>query len=135
MAEDFFKQRPEVKPTIYVYSLPDVSTHKGYLKIGFTDRGNYEERINEQLHTSGVRHETLFVTSAMRSDGTCFMDHDIHAVLKRKGFKQLYGGEDKNEWFRCSLDDVKEAILDEFDNYFDEMKEEEYRPFITFCYQ
>lgn len=32
-------------------------------------------------------------------------------------------------------DVVKEAILDEFDNYFDEMGEEEYRPFITFCYQ
>ena len=32
-------------------------------------------------------------------------------------------------------DVVKEAILDEFDNYFDEMDEEEYRPFITFCYQ
>lgn len=32
-------------------------------------------------------------------------------------------------------DVVKEAILDEFDNYFDEMNEEEYRPFITFCYQ
>ena len=32
-------------------------------------------------------------------------------------------------------DAVKEAILDEFDNYFDEMDEEEYRPFITFCYQ
>ena len=32
-------------------------------------------------------------------------------------------------------DVVKVAILDEFDNYFDEMDEEEYRPFITFCYQ
>ena len=32
-------------------------------------------------------------------------------------------------------DVVKETILDEFDNYFDEMDEEEYRPFITFCYQ
>ena len=32
-------------------------------------------------------------------------------------------------------DVVKEAILDEFDNYVDEMDEEEYRPFITFCYQ
>ena len=32
-------------------------------------------------------------------------------------------------------DVVKEAILDEFDNYFDEMDEEEYRPFITFCHQ
>ncbi len=112
MDMEFFKQRPEVKPTIYVYELPDVSTHVGYLKIGFTDRGDYEERIAEQLHTSGVKHNTVYVTSAMRADGTCFMDHEIHAVLKRKGFKQLYNGEDKNEWFKCTVDDVKEAILE-----------------------
>ena len=112
MAEEFFKQRPEVKPTIYVYRLPDVLTHRGYLKVGFTDREDVEERINEQLHTSGIKHETIYTTSAMRSDGTCFMDHEIHAVLKRKGFKQLYNGEDKNEWFKCSLKDVEEAILE-----------------------
>lgn len=112
MSTEFFKQRPEVKPTIYVYSLPDVPSHEGYLKIGYTDRGDYENRINEQLHTSGLRHNTIYVTSAMRSDGTCFMDHDIHAVLKREGIKQLYDGEDKNEWFKCTLDDVKKAILE-----------------------
>lgn len=109
---EFFLQRPDVKPTIYVYKLPDVTTHQGYLKIGYTDREDYEERINEQLHTSGVRHETVFATSAMRSDGTCFMDHDIHAVLERKGFKKLYQGEDKNEWFKCSIEDVKAAVLE-----------------------
>lgn len=112
MDTEFFKQRPEVKPTIYVYTLPDVPSHEGYLKIGFTDRGDYEDRINEQLHTSGLKHKTIFVTSAMRSDGTCFMDHDIHAVLKKEGIKQLYNGEDKNEWFKCILDDVKKAILE-----------------------
>ena len=112
MEQAFFKQRPEVKPTIYVYTLPDVPSHDGYLKIGYTDRGDYEERINEQLHTSGLKHKTIFVTSAMRSDGTCFMDHDIHAVLKREGIKQLYNGEDKNEWFKCTLEDVQKAILE-----------------------
>lgn len=112
MDTEFFKQRPEVKPTIYVYTLPDVPSHEGYLKIGFTDRGDYEDRINEQLHTSGLKHKTIFVTSAMRSDGTCFMDYDIHAVLKKEGIKQLYNGEDKNEWFKCILDDVKKAILE-----------------------
>ena len=110
MATEFFKQRPEVKPTIYAYSLPDVPSHKGYLKIGYTDRGDYEDRINEQLHTSGLKHKTELVRSAVRSDGTCFMDHDIHAVLKREGFKQLYNGEDKNEWFKCSKEDVEKAI-------------------------
>ena len=110
MATEFFKQRPEVKPTIYAYSLPDVPSHKGYLKIGYTDRGDYEDRINEQLHTSGLKHKTELVRSAVRSDGTCFMDHDIHAILKREGFKQLYNGEDKNEWFKCSKEDVEKAI-------------------------
>ena len=109
---DFFKQRPNIKPTLYVYSLPDVKTHDGYLKIGYTDRQNYEDRIKEQLHTSGVKHKTVFVTEAMRSDGTCFFDKDIHRILRKKGFKQLYDGNDDNEWFKCTLDDVKTAILE-----------------------
>lgn len=112
MAEEFFKQRPSVKPTIYVYSIPSLPSHVGYLKVGYTDREDYEARIKEQLHTSGVKHETIYATSAMRSDGTCFTDHDVHAVLRRKGIKQLYEGEDKNEWFKCSINDVKAAILE-----------------------
>ena len=30
MAQEFFVQRPAVTSTIYVYNLPQVSTHKGY---------------------------------------------------------------------------------------------------------
>lgn len=113
MAEQsFFIQRPSIKPTIYVYMLPGVQSHDGYIKVGYTDKENYEDRINEQLHTSGIKHKTLYVTSAMRPDGTCFMDHDVHDVLKKKGFEQLYEGEDKNEWFKCTVDDVKAAILE-----------------------
>lgn len=112
MAEEFFKQRPEVKPQIYVYTLPEVPSHQGYLKVGFTDRPDVEERINEQLHTASLKHNTLLIESAMRADGTCFMDHDIHAVLKKKSFKQLNDGSDKNEWFQCSIEDVISAILE-----------------------
>lgn len=112
MATEFFKQRPEVKPTIYVYRLPGVPSHNGYLKIGYTDRLDYEERINEQLHTASIEHETLLIESAMRKDGTCFLDKEVHDVLKKHGFKQYKEGEDKNEWFKCSVDDVKEAILE-----------------------
>lgn len=32
-------------------------------------------------------------------------------------------------------DVVKEAILDEFDNYFYDVGENDYRPYVTFCYQ
>ena len=48
---DFFKQRPQVNPTIYAYQLEGVSSHKGYIKVGFTDR-DADARIKEQLHTS-----------------------------------------------------------------------------------
>ena len=46
----------------------------------------------------------------MRSDGSCFTDKDLHAVLRRKGFRQLNEGEDRNEWFRCTVNDVKAAV-------------------------
>ena len=46
----------------------------------------------------------------MRSDGTCFTDKDIHRLMRRKGFRQLNEGEDKNEWFCCCEEDVHNAI-------------------------
>ena len=51
MEHNFFPQRPAVTPTIYAYRLPGVESHKGYLKIGYTNR-TAQERIEEQLHTS-----------------------------------------------------------------------------------
>jgi hypothetical protein len=48
MAQAFFLQRPAVTPTIYVYNLPQVTTHKGYVKVGYTDR-DAVTRINEQM--------------------------------------------------------------------------------------
>ena len=54
MEHNFFPQRPAVTPTIYAYRLPGVDSHKGYLKIGYTDR-SAKERIEEQLHTSKIK--------------------------------------------------------------------------------
>ena len=38
MAADFFSQRPAITPSIYVYELIGVASHKGYIKIGYTER-------------------------------------------------------------------------------------------------
>lgn len=110
MTQEFFKQRPQVTPTIYAYELVGVASHKGYLKIGYTDR-NVETRIKEQLHTSSIPYKIILKESAMRADGTCFTDHDVHAILRQKGFLQLNEGIDKNEWFCCGAKDVLSAIL------------------------
>ena len=109
MIQEFFIQRPAVTPTIYAYELVGVNSHKGYIKVGYTDR-DVETRVKEQLHTSGIEYKILLKESAMRSDGTCFTDHEIHKILKRKGFLQLNQGIDKNEWFNCTIKDVISVI-------------------------
>jgi hypothetical protein len=108
--QDFFSQRPDVVPTIYAYELPDVATHKGYIKVGYTTR-DAETRIAEQLQTSGVRYKILLKESAMRSDGAPFRDHHVHSLLRFRGFKQLNEDTAKNEWFKCKVKDVQEAIV------------------------
>lgn len=107
---EILHKRPDVVPTIYGYILPDVKDHDGYIKIGYTDRKDTETRIREQLHTAAINFKILFKESAMRADGTCFTDKDIHRLLKHKGFLQLNEGTDKNEWFKCTLSDALTAI-------------------------
>ena len=68
MPTQFFTPRPKITPTIYVYSLPEVSSHKGYIKIGYTNR-TAEQRIKEQTHTSGLKVQILLQESAMRPEG------------------------------------------------------------------
>jgi len=106
---EFFPQRSGAHPTIYAYELEDVTSHKGYIKVGYTER-DVNTRIREQLHTAGLKYRLLSYWSAMKNDGSCFTDHDVHAVLKKKGCRQLNEGDDRNEWFKCSLDDVKAAV-------------------------
>lgn len=111
MPTDFFVQRPSVYPTIYAYVLDGVASHKGYIKVGYTER-DVEKRIYEQLHTSGVAYKILLKESAMCQDGTCFTDHDVHSILRRKGYSQLKEGADRNEWFNCSVSDIMAAITE-----------------------
>lgn len=110
MERNFFPQRPTVTPTIYAYRLLGVDSHKGYLKVGYTDR-TAKERIDEQLHTSKIRYEIVLTESAMTNDGSCFTDKNVHKLLERKGFHRLNPLDKTDEWFDCSMEDVKAAIL------------------------
>ena len=110
MSHNFFPQRPKVTPTIYAYRLVGVESHKGYLKVGYTDR-TAKERIDEQLHTSKVNYEIVLVESAMANDGSCFTDKDVHKLLERNGLRRLNPLDRTDEWFKCSVHDVMAAIL------------------------
>ena len=107
---EYFPQRPAVTPTIYAYRLTDVKSHAGYLKIGYTDR-TAQERIEEQLHTSQVQYEIMFTDSAMANDGSCFTDKDVHRLLRKRGCPTLNLNDTTNEWYRCTVDDVRAAVV------------------------
>ncbi len=106
---EFLHTRPAVTPTIYAFGLIGVPDHEGYLKIGYTDR-TAEERVRETMHTSAVRYRIKVNQSAMRADGTCFSDHDIHKILRARGFRHFGDNADRNEWYQCTADDVLAAI-------------------------
>ncbi len=105
---EFFAQRPDITPTIYVYKFEGVKSHEGYIKIGYTER-DVATRIKEQIGASHIPYKVLYQETAMREDGSCFMDHDVHSILERKGFVRL-NIENDNEWYNCKVKDVKAAI-------------------------
>jgi hypothetical protein len=102
----FFPQRPDSNPTIYVYELIGVPTHNGLLKVGYTVRAS-EKRIDEQTKTAGIKYKILLEESAMRNDGSAFIDKDVHRLLRKKNVKNPDG-----EWFKCSLKEIKSVLIE-----------------------
>jgi len=104
-SQQFFPTRPKLNPTIYAYELVDVKTHKGLIKIGYTDR-DAKTRVAEQLKTSGISYKIVFEDTAMRNDGSSFTDHEVHKYLRNKGVINTDG-----EWFRCTVNELRAAIF------------------------
>ncbi|MBT7112368.1 MAG: GIY-YIG nuclease family protein, partial [Candidatus Marinimicrobia bacterium] len=105
MSKTFFPSRPESNPTIYAYKILNASDRKGLLKVGFTNR-SAQERVKEQLGTTGLSYKIVLEESAMRNDGSAFTDHDVHRYLKQMKLPNPDG-----EWFECDLKDVVSAVL------------------------
>ncbi|MGR3807322.1 GIY-YIG nuclease family protein [Pasteurella testudinis] len=92
-------------PKIYAYS---DSRYPNCLKIGYTER-NVLDRVQEQypvkLPSQSWKIELNEI--AIRNDGSMFKDFDVHNLLKKQGIRPLEG-----EWFECSLEQVKAALLE-----------------------
>ncbi|HAT8177877.1 TPA: restriction endonuclease [Legionella pneumophila] len=107
MSQNFFPPKSESKPEIYAY-LDTNPQYEGLLKIGYTCIGA-EQRVRQQypiLRPGPPPYKIELVESAMRKDGSAFSDHAIHRYLRNKGFHNLDG-----EWFKCSVSDIKAAII------------------------
>jgi hypothetical protein len=109
MPKSFFPRRPAVTPSIYAYEEPSSAELKGFLKIGFTN-GDVWKRVAQQYPTarpSKPPYRIVLEESAMKNDGSSFTDHDVHRLLRKKGF----ANPKHTEWFKCAVDDVKAAII------------------------
>ena len=108
MATDFFPQRPHAHPMIYAYEDTNPQ-YQGLLKVGYTAI-DVDKRVAQQYPTKrpdgSVPYRIVYRESAMYPDGSSFTDHDVHRVLKRKQIPGMGG-----EWFRCSVNDVRAAVL------------------------
>lgn len=93
-------------PQIYVYS--DIH-YPGLLKIGYTTQEKVMERIKQQygasVATKKKPYKLEYKTEAFTDEHRLFTDKEVHRVLKKMGLINT-----NNEWFECTLDDVKAAI-------------------------
>ena len=110
MVQKFFQSRPNKSPKIYGYTEPG-EEYKGLIKIGYTERGVIL-RMKEHYPTAGpegiCRYQILFEESSMRDDGTYFKDYEVHRILELAGFQRCGSN---NEWFKCTVEDLKAAYI------------------------
>lgn len=88
-----------VYPQIYAYTLPTEKEDLGWIKIGYTERKNVDDRIKEQTHTAAIRltYSKLWSEPAKftKNEGW-FKDKQFHSYLRRyKKVSQRQG----TEWF------------------------------------
>ena len=77
-------------PRCYCYSTPTISDHDGWVKIGYTEQDDVEDRIRQQLQTAHIPHHTEWSDVAVFADGrTYFRDSDFHAYLKKQGVERM----------------------------------------------
>jgi hypothetical protein len=104
---DFFPERPEVNPKIYAYEDTNPQ-YSGLLKVGYTTK-DVRQRVAQQyptLRPGSKPYKIVLEESAMRNDGSSFTDKDVHRHLRKHGVNNPNG-----EWFRCTVKDVRSAIL------------------------
>jgi hypothetical protein len=107
MSSHFFPPRPASRPTLYAYEDTNPQ-YAGLLKVGYTTV-DVQARVAQQyptLRPGKPPYRIVLEESAMRNDGTTFTDHDVHRHLRIVGITNPEG-----EWFKCSVKDVKAAII------------------------
>lgn len=109
------KTTKTIYPQIYAYTLPTIPDDKGWIKIGYTERQNVDDRIREQTKTAAIDlpYSKLWSEPAkFNKSDDWFKDMQLHAYLRKfKGVEQR-----KNtEWF--FYNGTPEQAHNDFDDF------------------
>ena len=113
-----------IYPQIYAYTLPSIEEKIGWIKIGYTERMNVDDRIEEQTHTAAIKlnYSKLWSEPAkFYNSDKWFKDKLFHSYLRKyKNREQL----PNSEWFYNGTPEKSHEDLRDFcDNKFDQIKE------------
>ena len=102
-ASDLLQKQTSARPIIYAYS---DTRFPNTLKVGYTTR-RIEERMREHYPTLVPEQswKVELIRSAMREDGSVFIDKPVHKVLSNSHISKIIG-----EWYRCGTKEVEQAI-------------------------
>lgn len=101
---------------IYAYSLPQVPSHEGCIKVGETTR-NVELRIAEQLRTAGLTPHIYFTRVAQKANKQWFHDKELHRYFVLNNIPKKDFGTGADEWFYFNGTPEKtEELTDKFIN-------------------
>lgn len=107
--DQYVHPKKDINPSLYVYS---DTRFPGCLKIGYTDRP-VKDRMHEHYPTltPGCSYKVEYTESALNAAGEIFYDHAVHKLLEANHIHALKDQDGKKtEWFKCSVQQVKEAI-------------------------
>ena len=81
--ERYFPQIEASYPKIYAYRIDE---RPGQIKVGFTSRVDYKERIREQEGQMHIHAHLLAYWDAIKSTGETFTDHTVHRLRAYQSF-------------------------------------------------
>lgn len=113
LRDRYIPQIPEVRPQIYAFEafVGDTNIRPGAIKVGYTSRLDYIDRIHEQEGQLHFTARVLGYWDAIKRTGESFRDSDVHKLLSERGLRRVKDDRGKNtEFFECSLADIEAAI-------------------------
>lgn len=91
------KTTKTIYPQVYAYVTPTASENAGWIKIGYTEKRNVDDRIKQQTHTAGIVTKTLWSEPAKFSKiDDWFTDKPLHSYLRKYKKREQRQG---TEWF------------------------------------